>query len=77
MDYVKETNSPEEQIMYLEAFVEDMQNQPLPKSRDEFETRAVLYHILQELEAFLVHKRRFVNALDEKQRKLYWKEKKN
>jgi len=77
VEYVQEMNSPEEQIMYLEAFVEDMQNQPLPKSRDEFETRAVLYHILQELEAFLVHKRRFVNSLDEKQRKLYWKEKKN
>ncbi len=75
VDYVKETNSPEEQIMYLEAFVEDMQNQPLPTSREEFETRAVLYHILTELEAFLIHKRRFVNALDEKQRKLYWKEK--
>ena len=77
VEYVQEMNSPEEQIMYLEAFVEDMQKQPLPKSRDEFETRAVLYHILTELEAFLVHKRRFVNALDEKQRKLYWKEKKN
>ncbi len=75
--YVKETNSPEEQIMYLEAFVEDMQAQPLPTSRDEFETRAILYHILTELEAFLIHKRRFVNTLDDKQRKLYWKEKKN
>jgi len=75
--YVKETNSPEEQIMYLEAFVEDMQAQPLPTSRDEFETRAIIYHILTELEAFLIHKKRFVNALDEKQRKLYWKEKKN
>ena len=77
VNYVKEMNSPEEQIMYLEAFVEDMQNQPLPKTRDEFETRAILYHILTELEAFLVHKKRFVNSLDEKQRKLYWKEKKN
>lgn len=77
VEYVQEMNSPEEQIMYLEAFVEDMQTQPLPKTRDEFETRAVLYHILTELEAFLVHKRRFVNSLDEKQRKLYWKEKKN
>ena len=77
VNYVKETNSPEEQIMYLEAFVEDMKEQPLPTTRDEFETRAVLYHILTELEAFLVHKKRFVNSLDEKQRKLYWKEKKN
>ena len=61
-------------IKYLEVMVEDMQNQPLPVTRDEFETRAILYHILTELEAFLVHKKRFVNALDDKQRKLYWKE---
>lgn len=77
VDYVREMNCPDEQIMYLDAFVEDMRNQPLPKTSDEFETRAILYHILTELEAFLVHKRRFVNSLDEKQRKLYWKEKKN
>ena len=76
IDYVKETNSPEEQIANLEIMVEDMQNQPLPATRDEFETRAILYHILTELEAFLIHKRRFVKSLDEKQRSLYWKEKK-
>lgn len=76
VDYVREMNSPEEQIHYLEVMVEDIQNQPLPKTRDEFETRAVLYHILTELEAFLIHKRRFVNGMDEKQRKLYWNEKK-
>lgn len=74
VDYVTETNSPQEQIKYLEVMVEDMQNQPLPVTRDEFETRAILYHILTELEAFLIHKKRFVNALDDKQRKLYWKE---
>lgn len=76
VDYVTEMNSPEEQIKYLEVMVEDMQNQPLPVTRDEFETRAILYHILTELEAFLIHKKRFVNALDDKQRKLYWKENK-
>ena len=74
VDYVREMNIPEEQIKYLELVVEEMQNQPLPVSRDEFETRAVLYHILTELEAFLIHKRRFVNSMDDKQRKLYWKE---
>jgi len=74
VDYVREMNIPEEQINYLALVVEEIKNQPLPKTRDEFETRAVLYHILTELEAFLVHKRRFVNAMDDKQRKLYWKE---
>ena len=74
VNYVREMNIPEEQIKYLELVVEEMQNQPLPVSRDEFETRAVLYHILTELEAFLIHKRRFVNSMDDKQRKMYWKE---
>lgn len=75
VDYVVETNSPDEQIKRLEAMVDEMKEQPLPTSRDEFETRAILYHILAELEAFLIHKKRFVQALDDKQRRLYWKEK--
>lgn len=74
VDYVVETNSPTEQIERLEAMVDEMKEQPLPTTREEFETRAVLYHILTELEAFLIHKRRFVQALDDRQRKLYWKE---
>lgn len=76
VNYVHEMNEPEEQIHRLEVMVEDIQNQPLPISRDEFETRAVLYHILTELEAFLIHKRRFVNTMDDKQRQMYWKENK-
>jgi len=75
VDYVVETNSPMEQIEKLEHMVDEMKEQPLPVTRDEFETRAVLYHILTELEAFLIHKRRFVQGLDEKQRRLYWEEK--
>ena len=75
VDYVVETNSPTEQIEKLEHMVDEMKEQPLPTTRDEFETRAILYHILTELEAFLIHKRRFVQALDEKQRILYWEEK--
>ncbi len=75
VEYVTETNSPAEQIERLEHMVDEMKEQPLPQTRDEFETRAILYHILTELEAFLIHKRRFVQSLDERQRRLYWKEK--
>lgn len=74
VEHVEENNSPEEQIEKLEHMVEEMKEQPLPETRDEFETRAILYHILTELEALLIHKRRFVEALDDKQRALYWKE---
>lgn len=77
VDYVVETNSPMKQIKKLEAMVEEMKKQPLPITREEFESRAVLYHILTELEAFLIHKKRFVQALNEKQKRLYWKEKRD
>ena len=75
VDYVKETNIPADQIQKLEDMVEEMGRQPLPVSQEEMETRVVLYHILTELETFLINKRRFVQALDEKQKRLYWKEK--
>lgn len=73
-DHIKESNIPAEQFTVLEKMVEKMKKQPLPVSQEEMETRAVLYHILAELETFLIHKRRFVQALDEKQKELYWKE---
>ena len=42
------------------------------RPEEEFESRAMLYHILMDLEEFLVFKRRFVDGLDDKKRKLYW-----
>ena len=75
-DYVVEHNSPEEQIGKLEQIFIDMKDEPLPGSREEFENRAVLYHILMDLEEFLIMKRRFINGLNEKQRELYWKDEK-
>ena len=74
VEHIKETNVPSEQIQMLEDMVEEMGKQPLPVSREEMETRVVLYHILTELETFLIHKRRFVQALDDKRKLLYWKE---
>ena len=71
-DYVVEINLPVNQLKRLNEIFEDMKKEPLPKSRDEFESRAILYHILMDLEDFLVFKRRFVDKLNEKQRKIYW-----
>ena len=74
LEHIKETNVPVEQIKVLEDMVEEMGKQPLPTTQEEMETRVVLYHILTELETFLIHKRRFVQALDDKQKSLYWQE---
>ena len=73
-EYVVEFNSPEIQLERLEKLFENMKKQPLPKTREEFESRAVLYHVLMDLEEFLTTKKRFVRDLDEKKRRLYWKE---
>lgn len=73
-DYVVERNVPSAQMEKLEGIFRDMKKEELPKSREEFENRAILYHILMDMEEFLVYKQRFVRSLDERQKKLYWKE---
>lgn len=74
MDYVIEINFPMEQMEELQKIFDGMKTEPLPVTREEFENRALLYHILMDLEEFLLYKKEFVESLDERQRKLYWKE---
>ena len=73
-EHVTEMNDPKKQIVQLEALVEEIQNQQLPRTREEFEGRALLYHVLMELEDFLLYKKRFVESIDEEQFRIYWKE---
>ena len=49
-----------------------MKLQPLPVTRKEFESRAMLYHILMDLEDFLLFKKQFVEHLSEEQKGIYW-----
>jgi uncharacterized membrane protein YgaE (UPF0421/DUF939 family) len=49
-----------------------MKTEPLPEDREEFENRAILYHILLDLEEFLMFKGRFVESLEDKQKDIYW-----
>lgn len=74
-EFVKEHNDPQLQINQLEHILTDMKKQPLPESREEFESRAMLYHVLMDIEDFLILKRRFIANMDEKQKKIYWKDK--
>lgn len=64
--YVTELNEPTLQIKRLEEIFLSMKGEPLPATRAEFESRAVLYHILMDLEDFLLEKKQFV----QKERKL-------
>ena len=68
-----EINSPEKQLGRLHEIFADMKKQELPKTREEFESRSMLYHILMDMEEFLLYKKRFVHRLDKQQREIYWK----
>lgn len=71
-DYVVEKNIPEKQMVRLNEIFAEMEKEELPESREEFESRALLYHILMDLEEFLKYKQAFVEGLGERQRKEYW-----
>lgn len=71
-DYVTERNIPDKQEQELQRLFSEMKQQPLPKTREEFENRAILYHILMDLEDFLIYKRRFITALTDQQKGIYW-----
>lgn len=60
--YVHEKNIPDEQIEKLQQVMEQMKLEALPKSREEFENRAILYHVLMDLEEFLFVKQRFLET---------------
>lgn len=59
--YVHEKNIPDRQSADLQQVFDQMKQQPLPENRDEFESRAILYHVLLDLEDFLFVKKRFAD----------------
>ena len=71
-DYVIEINHPTQQIARLNSILEEMRGRELPKTREEFETRAMLYHILMDIQDFLAQKAKFVSKLDQAQLEQYW-----
>lgn len=75
VDYVTELNVPNLQIHHLNTIIEKIKQESLPINGEEFESKAMLYHILMDLEDFLIIKKRFVESLDEKQKKIYWDKK--
>jgi len=75
-DYVVEINIPHKQIQRLEKLLDHMRRGELPKNREEFESRAILYHVIMDLEDFLLCKQRFVESLTDEQWRLYWREEK-
>lgn len=58
-EHVVELNDPTKQMEELEKTLAVMLKKDLPKTVEEFEGRAMLYHVFMDLEEFLMHKKRF------------------
>lgn len=70
--YVEEMNEPKKQLNELYELLEKFRKEPLPTTHEEFESRAELYHILMDLEEFILYKKKFVEEIDETQFQKYW-----
>ena len=71
-EYVIEINHPTRQITRLGEIFGAMRNGEPPKTSDEFEDRALMYHILMDIQDFLTYKADFVSKLDQAQIERYW-----
>lgn len=71
-EHVHEMNIPTEQILQLEQMCSSITAQELPTTQDEFESRAVLYHVLMDLDEFLLYKKTFVESLEDVHFEIYW-----
>lgn len=72
--HVTEMNNPQKQIDEMENILEHLRNEDLPKTHEEFENRAELYHVLLDMEEFLLYNKRFLEEINETQFKVYWKQ---
>lgn len=73
--HMHETNDPSSQLLVLYDLLEVQKKHALPQSHDEFENRAILYHVFSDLEDFLLRKKQFVDRLDNELKILHWQNK--
>ena len=71
-EFVVEKNVPTGQLEQLDQLVAYMREGDPITSADEFENRALIFHILIDLREFLEYKINFVANLDEEQKRRYW-----
>lgn len=72
-DQFNEHNSAETLLVELNLIKEGYKSEENPKDREEFENRAVLYLILNDIETFLLIKRNFILTVEKSQIESLWK----
>ncbi len=71
-DTLSESNNTKRLLEKEKVLMERFQKEQLPLTREEFETRAILYVILMNFRMFLVLKKEFVESLSEQEKKKFW-----
>jgi len=67
-----ESNNAEKLLEEGELLMEKMQQELLPITREEFETRAILYIILMNFNLFISLKKEFADTLTKEQKNKFW-----
>lgn len=70
--HVAEVDNPKELMDELQRLVDEIHDDELPKTKEEFMNQAELYHTLMDLEELLMYKHRFNEAMDSVQFRIYW-----
>ncbi len=68
--YIKEKQDPKPQLDYLNQVIEDLKNKKISSSTSDL----IVYHILMDLEDFVLVKKKFVDHLNEEQKRIYFQE---
>ena len=67
-----ESNNAEKLLAQSNEIRDSYREQPLPQTREEFEARAILFQILNDLEHFLLLKNTFAQKMTDEQKRLFW-----
>lgn len=74
VQFIYETHLPVKQEEELQRLLAHLKQEELPKTREEFENRSILFHVLMTLEEFITLKERFIRDLSPAQKRVYWKQ---
>lgn len=70
----RETNNAKTLSVDLEQILQQLKQEPLPRHRAEFENRALLYHLLHDLDELISRKRAFADSLTPDEIARFWQE---
>lgn len=71
-EHLHECNNAEVLLKQTSGMLEAFRKSELPRTREEFENRAILFQIISDTEYFLLIKNRFANDLTIEQSYCYW-----